>query len=40
MIMLGNGDGTLQPRVQYPAGGQNMSLAIGDSTTMALSISR
>ena len=30
VIMLGNGDGTLQPRVQYPAGGNTQALAVGD----------
>ena len=29
-VMLGNGDGTFRPKVNYPAGGQTQDLAAGD----------
>src|SRR5688500_16078541 len=29
-IMLGNGDGTFRPRVNFPAGAQSQDLAAGD----------
>jgi len=31
-VMLGNGDGTFQPRVEYPAGGPAQDVAVGDFT--------